>query len=82
MEYMVYILYSDKYGKHYTGYTSSLINRFRSHNYLATKGYTVKYRPWRVIHVEVFTSKSQAIKREVFLKTGAGRKWIKDYVEK
>ncbi|MBQ4822524.1 GIY-YIG nuclease family protein [Aquimarina sp. MMG016] len=31
-EFIVYILYSEKHNKHYTGYTSDLITRFRSHN--------------------------------------------------
>ncbi|RKN00525.1 GIY-YIG nuclease family protein, partial [Aquimarina sp. BL5] len=34
-EFVVYILYSEKYDKSYTGYTSDLISRFRSHNQLA-----------------------------------------------
>ncbi|MEL6974615.1 MAG: GIY-YIG nuclease family protein [Bacteroidota bacterium] len=56
--------------------TSHLIARFKSHNELAIKGWTMKFRPWKVIHVEVFHSKSEALKREKFLKSGQGRKWI------
>ena len=46
MKYSVYVLYSKKHNKIYIGYTSDLQDRFRSHNELATKGYTEKYRPW------------------------------------
>ena len=81
MEFLVYILYSDKHQKHYTGYTSNLVERFKSHNYLAKKGFTMRYRPWRVIHIEVFDSKSQAMKREHFLKTGMGRKWVRENIK-
>ena len=77
MEYVVYILYSDKHDIHYTGYTCDLISRFRSHNQLATKGFTIKYRPWRVIHVAFFKTKKDALKREKFLKSGQGRNFIK-----
>ncbi|OXB06234.1 GIY-YIG nuclease family protein [Flavobacterium pectinovorum] len=63
-EFVVYILFSEKFNKNYTGYTSNLIERFKSHNVLETKGYTLKFRPWEVIHVEFFNSKSEAIKRE------------------
>ena len=72
-EFVVYILYSEKYNKNYTGFTSNLIARFNSHNLLETKGFTLKFRPWKVIHVEFFHSKSEAMKREKYLKTGVVR---------
>jgi putative endonuclease len=73
----VYILYSDNHGIHYVGYTSDLTKRFISHNSLATKGWTVKYRPWRIIHIEEFEVKSIAMAREKWLKSGIGREFIK-----
>ena len=60
--------------------TSNLISRFKSHNELATKGWTIKFRPWEVIHEEVFSSKSEALKREKFLKSGRGRKWVAENI--
>jgi putative endonuclease len=33
----VYILYSEKHGKTYVGFTSNLIERFKSHNALQLK---------------------------------------------
>ncbi|MDG1804263.1 GIY-YIG nuclease family protein [Flavicella sp.] len=77
MEFVVYILFSEKHNIHYTGFTSNLINRIYSHNKLGTKGFTVKYRPWKVIHLEFYTTKSDALKREKFLKSGKGREFIK-----
>ena len=41
------------------------------------KGFTVKYRPWRIIHTEEFTDKQTAAKREKQLKGGQGRAWIR-----
>ncbi|PXY38628.1 endonuclease, partial [Flavobacterium cheongpyeongense] len=35
-EFVVYILYSEKFKKNYTGFTSNLIERFKSHNVLET----------------------------------------------
>ncbi|WP_326936105.1 GIY-YIG nuclease family protein [Flavobacterium sp. PL11] len=35
-EFIVYILYSKKFNQNYTGFTSNLIERFKSHNLLAT----------------------------------------------
>ena len=80
MEYVVYVLYSEKFEMHYTGCTTSLISRFHSHNHFSKKGFTIKYRPWKVIHVEFFNSKSDALKREKYLKTGKGRDFIKNIV--
>jgi putative endonuclease len=79
-EFVVYILYSEKFNKNYTGFTSNLIERFKSHNHLGTKGYTLKFRPWKVIHVEFFNSKSEAMQREKYLKTGIGREFIKNLI--
>ena len=76
MEFIVYILYSDKFDKTYVGYTSSLIERFKSHNNLAKSGYTIRFRPWKVVYIEVFQSKTQAIVREKWLKSGHGRNFI------
>ena len=77
-EFVVYILYSEKFNKNYTGFTSNLIERFKSHNVLGTKGHTLKFRPWSVIHVEFFSSKSETMKREKYLKSGIGREFIQN----
>jgi putative endonuclease len=72
----VYVLYSQKFNKIYIGYTSDLVNRFLSHNELATKGHTIKYRPWVIAHAEEFETKAEAMKREAQLKTANGRDFI------
>jgi putative endonuclease len=79
-EFVVYILYSEKFNKNYTGFTSNLIERFKSHNFLETKGYTLKFRPWKVVHVEFFYSKLDAMKREKYLKSGVGREFIQNLI--
>ena len=81
-EFVVYILFSKDYDKTYVGFTSNLIERFKSHNYLSKKGYTIKFRPWKVIYVEFFTTKSEALKREKLLKSGKGREFIKEIISK
>jgi len=74
----VYVLFSEKYNKLYIGFTSDLEQRFLSHNELATKGFTIRYRPWKIIHTETFDDKSLAMKREKELKQGKGREWIRN----
>jgi len=76
--YVVYILYSKTFDKTYVGYTQDLIDRFSSHNKFATKGYTIRYRPWEVMHIELFTTKKDAMAREKYYKTGVGRTAIKE----
>jgi putative endonuclease len=68
MEYVVYILYSKVHNKIYIGFTSDLVSRFKSHNKLGKKGWTIKYRPWEVIYCDFFDGKIQAQAREKQLK--------------
>jgi len=72
----VYILYSVKFNQIYIGFTSDLPHRFLSHNELATKGHTIKYRPWVIAYTEEYQTKTEAMKRENQLKSANGRKFI------
>jgi putative endonuclease len=76
-EFVVYVLYSENHDRLYIGHTSDLLTRFKFHNFLSKKGFTIRYRPWKVIYVEFYISKSEAMQREVSLKTGQGRLWIR-----
>jgi putative endonuclease len=78
----VYVLLSEKFNKIYIGYTSDLEKRFISHNKLGTKGWTIKFRPWKIVHTEAFQTKAEAMKREKELKSSRGRKWIRDEIIK
>ncbi|MGV8946782.1 MAG: GIY-YIG nuclease family protein [Lutibacter sp.] len=80
-EFVTYVLHSKKSNQIYIGYTSNLIARFLSHNKLG-KGFTVKYRPWEVVYVEVFATKSMAMVREKELKSFRGREFIRNVVLK
>ena len=75
MDFTVYILFSSIHQKIYIGQTSNLIQRFISHNELGND-WTKRFRPWNVIYTEIYSERSQALKREKELKGGKGRKWI------
>ena len=77
MHYTVYVLYSPSTNKIYIGFTSDLEARLKSHNELATKGWTIKFRPWILAYHEKFDSKAEAMKRERELKTAKGRQFIR-----
>jgi putative endonuclease len=79
-EFVVCILYFLYSGKTYTGMSSDLITRFQFHNSKSTTGFTIRFRPWSMIHVEFFDQKIQALKREKELKSGKEREWIKKYI--
>ena len=74
--YTVYVLYSPKYDKIYIGYSSDVQTRFKFHNELARKGWTIRFRPWIIAHSEDFDAKTEALKREKQLKSAAGRRFI------
>ena len=80
MVFTVYVLYSEKFDKIYIGYTSNLLERFKSHNELGTKGYTKKFRPWVVVYTEYYPEKKEAMAREKWLKSGVGRKFIHEEI--
>jgi len=79
LPFWVYILQSETTGKIYIGHTSNVERRLREHNdkQLGKQRYTRKQQgPWLLIHSEEMPSRSEAMKREKFLKTGIGREWI------
>ncbi|MFT4204920.1 MAG: GIY-YIG nuclease family protein [Chitinophagaceae bacterium] len=76
MRYIVYILYSEEFKKHYTGYTSNLEDRLLSHNVLG-KGWTSRYRPWVLVYTKGFDTKQEAMAYEKWLKSGTGRDFVK-----
>jgi putative endonuclease len=79
-EYVVYILYSFGGRITYVGFSNCSIERFHWHNSKSKKGFTIRYRPWYMIHIEFYNSKKDALKRESFFKTGMGRSWIKENI--
>lgn len=76
MKFTVYILFAEKFNKHYTGFTSNINERMTSHNHLG-KDWTAKYRPWKLIFIREFATKQEAMLYEKWLKTGVGRDFIK-----
>ena len=73
----VYILKSLKDGSIYIGSTQDLEQRLDFHN----KGYSRYTRtkiPWELKRIEEYGDKTIALKREKFLKTGDGRKVLKN----
>jgi putative endonuclease len=82
MDFHVYVLHSPSFNKIYIGFTSDIEARILSHNILANKGWTIKFRPWTLIHTESFATKPEALKREKELKSARGREFIRKSILK
>ena len=76
MSYYVYIIRSKVDGTLYKGYTSDLDRRIREHNSGKTN-YTSRKVPWELVYSEEYEVLEDALKREKYFKTAAGRRFIK-----
>ena len=76
----VYILASREYGTLYIGVTSDLIGRLSQHRNAEVKGFTSRYRVYRLVRFEQFESMYEAITREKQLKSWH-RQWKINLIE-
>ncbi len=76
MMYYVYFLKSLKNSDLYVGSTENLKQRIGKHNAGKVKS-TKSYRPWHLLGFEVYNSRSEAVTRERFLKTGQQKELLK-----
>ena len=73
-----YVLKSLLNGKRYAGYTSKDPRlRLCEHNSGANT-WTRANKPFELVYFEEYLDKTEAIKRELFLKSGQGRKFLDD----
>jgi len=71
-----YILYSQKRDRYYIGSTGDdLEERLRRHN-ANHKGFTGSANDWVYYHLEEYSSKGEAVKREKEIKSKKSRKYI------
>ena len=80
MFYYTYVLKSDKGDKLYTGYTNDLRKRLLEHNNGKSK-YTKGKGPFVVIYYEACLSKEKALQRELYLKSGMGKRYLKNRLD-
>lgn len=75
MFFYIYILESAKDKERYVGYTSNLVRRIEEHK----KGlsFSTKSRlPMKLIYFEACTNQEDAKRREIYLKTTRGRRFL------
>ncbi|MBS3742242.1 MAG: GIY-YIG nuclease family protein [Candidatus Cloacimonetes bacterium] len=78
--YYLYIL-KNKKGSYYIGTTNNIIRRIQEHNNGKSKA-TKNRGPWNIVYTEKFRTRSQAMKREYYIKSQKSKKFIKNLVEK
>ena len=71
-----YVLQSKKSGNFYTGYTNDLRKRLREHSE-SKFGYTKSRGPYHLIYYEACLDEDDARSRELYLKTGKGKRYLK-----
>jgi len=81
----VYVLRSGKDAGFYIGYSANLRKRFAQH--VKGAAFATSHRgPWKLIYYEAYLEQPDALGRERYLKSGAGRKFLRsqlrNYLEK
>ena len=76
--YYVYILQSLKDLRTYIGYSADVAKRLYEHN-LGKVTATKHRKPFKLLHTEEFGNLAEAKKRELYWKSGAGRRKLKGY---
>ena len=75
----VYVIVSSSDGAYYTGMALDVDNRVAEHN-AGKNRYTKGHRPWKLFYVsQAFPSWEEARVHEKYLKTAAGKKWLKKF---
>ena len=79
--YCTYILWSEVTGRYYTGSTEDLDNRFIEHNQ-GEMSSTRSGIPWKIIHVEYFTTRALAMRKEEQIKSRGAKRYLEDLKNK
>ena len=81
MSYFTYILHSESRDRFYIGSSSNVEERLIRHNAGATPS-TKSGKPWKIVYSEVYISKTDALKREIFLKRMKSRVYLENLIRK
>jgi putative endonuclease len=72
----VYIIYSPSHKRFYHGMTTNMKERLGQHNSGKVKS-TKAFLPWVICKIELYKTVEEARKRELYFKTGSGRRYLK-----
>ena len=76
----IYVLRSIADDGFYIGYSANLTKRLRQHS--QGDSFATSYRsPWKLIYYEAYLEQADALGRERYLKSGAGRRFLKSQLK-
>lgn len=81
--YFVYVLYNKKHKRSYVGVTTDLVRRLTEHNshgQKAARSTAAFDGEWSLVYSEEAATRSDALRREYFLKTYQGRKLVRSKI--
>jgi len=73
--YFAYVLKSEKFNFYYKGHCLDLNRRLQQHNSGMTHSIR-PYLPFKIVYFEEFENEQQAVDREKYFKSGAGRRFL------
>jgi putative endonuclease len=72
-----YIVQSEKTKRYYIGSTEDLTNRLNEYNFGETKSIRSGI-PWKLLHIEKYKTRSEAIKKEQQIKARGAKRYVED----
>ncbi len=78
--YYVYVLKSVTGNFHYIGHSENISFRLKQHNAGKVRA-SKAHRPYTLIYFEEYQTKSEAQKREYYLKRGKGNFWLREHLK-
>ena len=79
MSYFIYILRSSKSYHYYIGSAADPDERLVRHNAGATPSTKIG-RPWKIVYTEIFPTKTDAFKREIYLKRMKSKTYLENLI--
>lgn len=76
----IYVIKSHE-GFRYTGMTEDLEKRLVEHNEKKLSFWTKRGTNWKLMYKEEFETKSEALRREKWLKSGVGREYLRNILD-
>ena len=77
----IYVIQSLIHKTRYIGSTDNVLKRIMEHNNGRCR-YTSGRKPWKLVYQEEYSTRGEAMKREKFLKSGLGRRWLDEKLKK
>jgi len=81
MKYFVYILYSQKLDRHYTGSTSDITTRVGFHNNAEARKFTAKADDWQLAFTLACENKQQGLDIEKHIKAMKSKVYIQNLIK-